>query len=56
MRKEREEFSSKRKEPRAKRAYQAPRLIEYGSVAKLTAGGGTVISTDIKTSRMPKPA
>lgn len=25
-------------EPRAKRRYQKPRLIEYGSVAKLTRG------------------
>jgi hypothetical protein len=25
----------------AKRTYVTPRLLEYGSVAKLTAGGGT---------------
>lgn len=52
MRKEPEEFSSKRKEPKAKRAYQAPRLIEFGSVAKLTAGGGTIAPTDFRHQRM----
>jgi hypothetical protein len=31
----------KKKEERAKRRYVRPRLIEYGSVAKLTAGTGT---------------
>jgi hypothetical protein len=32
---------AKKKEEPAKRRYVRPRLIEYGSVAKLTAGGFT---------------
>jgi hypothetical protein len=35
------EQRAKEKETRAKRPYVRPRLIEYGSVAKLTASGGT---------------
>ncbi|HUA35240.1 MAG TPA: lasso RiPP family leader peptide-containing protein [Candidatus Binataceae bacterium] len=46
MRKQQEEISSKRKEKRAKRAYNAPRLIEFGSVTKLTAGTGTSLPND----------
>jgi hypothetical protein len=30
--------------PRRKRPYAAPRLTEYGSVAKLTQGGGSRLS------------
>jgi hypothetical protein len=37
---------AKKKAERAKRQYIRPRLIEYGSVAKLTASGGTVNSPD----------
>lgn len=36
----------KEKEERAKRPYVRPRLIEYGSVAKLTASSGSVSETD----------
>jgi len=36
----------KPKEERVKRQYARPRLIEYGSVAKLTASGGTVSTFD----------
>ena len=46
MRKHQEEISSKRKEKAAKRAYKAPRLIEFGSVTKLTAGTGTQLPND----------
>jgi hypothetical protein len=41
MRKQHEEKGRTTKNIRAKRAYESPRLIEYGSVAKLTAGNGT---------------
>jgi hypothetical protein len=37
------------KQPRpvsGKRPYKRPRLIEYGSVAKLTAGPGSIIIAD----------
>jgi len=37
---------TKKKVERAKRQYIRPRLIEYGSVAKLTASGGSVASGD----------
>ena len=37
---------AKKKVERAKRQYVRPRLIEYGSVAKLTASGGTVSAPD----------
>jgi hypothetical protein len=30
--------------PRGKRAYAAPRLTEYGSVAALTQGGGSRVA------------
>jgi hypothetical protein len=32
--------------PRKKKAYVAPRLIEYGNVAKLTAAGSGAMSGD----------
>ena len=35
------EKQPKDKEKQTKRRYVRPRLIEYGSVAKLTASGGT---------------
>jgi hypothetical protein len=38
--------AAKHKEERVKRQYTRPRLIEYGSVAKLTASGGTVSTFD----------
>jgi hypothetical protein len=41
MRKQHEEKGRSTGTNRAKRAYESPRLIEYGSVAKLTAGTGT---------------
>jgi hypothetical protein len=41
MRKQSEEKSRLGKSVKAKRAYETPRLIEFGSVAKLTAGSGT---------------
>jgi hypothetical protein len=31
-----------------KKAYERPRLVEYGSIAKLTQGGG-VSGTDVNT-------
>jgi hypothetical protein len=46
MRKQREEISSKRRDSKAKKAYESPRLIEFGSVTKLTAGFGTVLPND----------
>jgi hypothetical protein len=33
-------------EPRQKRAYVAPRLTEYGSIAKLTQGSGATFTSD----------
>jgi hypothetical protein len=41
MRKHNEEKSRIRKSAKPKRAYETPRLIEFGSVAKLTAASGT---------------
>jgi hypothetical protein len=35
-----------RNAPLARRPYTAPKLVEYGSVAKLTQGNGTVRSGD----------
>ena len=37
---------------RAKRPYAAPKLIEYGTVAKLTASGGTTIADGMVTMGM----
>ncbi len=37
---------AKKKVERAKRQYVRPRLTEYGSVAKLTASGGSVTVFD----------
>jgi len=43
----------KNKEERAKRPYARPRLIEYGSVAKLTASGGSTTPGDGITAFKP---
>jgi hypothetical protein len=36
----------------AKRSYRSPRLIEYGSVSKLTANNGSVPPQDAKIGTM----
>ena len=46
MRKHNEEKSRIRKSAKPKRAYETPRLIEFGSVAKLTAASGTLPPAD----------
>jgi hypothetical protein len=40
------ETQSTRETQNTRRAYTAPKLVEYGSVAKLTQGNGTVLSGD----------
>ena len=35
--------------PPKKKPYEAPRLIKYGNVAKLTSGGSGVMSGDAST-------
>jgi len=52
MTKSREERAEK-KEERSKRVYVRPRLIEYGSVAKLTASNGSQLPTDGGGARKP---
>ena len=47
------ERRAKKKEERAKRPYVRPRLIEYGSVAKLTASGGSDLPVDGAGLRKP---
>lgn len=54
MRKQHEEKSRHTATTGAKRAYQSPRLIEYGSVAKLTAANGTQNPTDGGTGSVNK--
>jgi hypothetical protein len=41
------------KQEPARRLYGRPRLIEYGSVAKLTESGGTFLPTDGAAFRKP---
>ncbi len=38
-----------------KKAYETPRLVEYGSVQKLTQSGTTVSANDGGTHRARKP-
>jgi hypothetical protein len=45
--------SPKKKLERAKRRYLSPRLRKYGSVAKLTASGGSQLPTDGGGLRKP---
>jgi hypothetical protein len=47
------ELPKNKKEERAKRLYSRPRLIEYGSVAKLTASGGSSLPVDGGGLRKP---
>jgi hypothetical protein len=47
-----EERMEKKQEP-AKRLYVRPRLIEYGSVAKLTESGGSHTPTDGAALKKP---
>ncbi len=53
MRKQHEE-KGRTKSLETRRAYQSPRLIEYGSVAKLTATNGTAPPTDGGTGTLNK--
>ena len=39
-------------EQAVKKSYVAPRLVEYGNVAKLTSSNGTAIPFDTRTTRM----
>lgn len=36
----------------AKRPYRAPKLVEFGSVTKLTAENGTILPQDAKADMM----
>lgn len=47
------EQQTEKKEERAKRPYVRPRLIDYGSVVKLTASNGSSLPTDGGGSRKP---
>ena len=38
--------------PRAKKAYAAPRLVEYGTVAKITAASTASTNADASTMMM----
>jgi hypothetical protein len=50
MRKQNEEKSRVRNSVKAKRVYKTPRLVEFGSVAKLTAGSGNSLPFDTGTA------
>jgi hypothetical protein len=52
MTKSREQLAKKKAEP-AKRPYVRPCLIKYGSVAKLTASGGSALPVDGANIRKP---
>lgn len=39
----------------AKKAYEAPQLIEYGSVAQITQSGATISANDGQTHRARRP-
>lgn len=38
-----------------KKAYEAPRLVEYGSVAQITKSGATISANDGQTHRARRP-
>jgi hypothetical protein len=54
MRKQHEEKGRPSNVIGTKRAYRSPKLIEYGSVSKLTATNGTLPPTDGGTGALNK--
>ena len=50
--KEKKHASMRPNRPENKRSYRSPRLVEYGSVAKLTASNGSLPPQDSKLGSM----